>query len=201
MENNKDYDLDWYKLDHLKQKDERLLNTVKDEHREIIERAQSHLPKLYVDVEWITHQLKIELDYPYMASGIYGSISANGKGGYRIEIRKSDSPTRQRFTLAHELAHYLLHIDPKYPDLSVVPGTGTRHFRADEDRFLVADQYTRSQEWQANAFAAHILMPMEKLDEIIEGNEAESISDLAKIFNVSNQAIAIRMGLPILSHY
>ena len=124
MENNRDYDLSWYKLDHLKQKDKVLLDTVKDEYREIIERAQSRLPGSYVDLEWITSELKIDLEYPdNMISDVYGSISANGKGGYRIEIRKSDSPTRQRFTLAHELAHYLLHIDPKYPDLSVVAAT------------------------------------------------------------------------------
>ena len=200
MENNRDYDLSWYKLDHLKQKDKVLLDTVKDEYREIIERAQSRLPGSYVDLEWITSELKIDLEYPdNMISDVYGSISANGKGGYRIEIRKSDSPTRQRFTLAHELAHYLLHIDPKYPDLSVVAEDNP--FRADENIFLVANQYTRSQEWQANAFAAHILMPMEKLDRIIVRDEARNIGDLARIFNVSSEAIADRMRLPVLSHY
>lgn len=44
---------------------------------------------------------------------VSGSItrSASGKAGYHIDINAAHSLNRKRFTLAHEIAHYLLHRD------------------------------------------------------------------------------------------
>jgi Zn-dependent peptidase ImmA (M78 family) len=82
---------------------------------------------------------------------------------------------RKRFTVAHELAHYLLH----------------RHLFAAE---LVDDALYRSGlstpiEAQAKAFAAELLMPWHLLMPVID----KPTSELAKIFEVSEQAMKIRL--------
>lgn len=35
----------------------------------------------------------------------------NGRAGYYIKVNGAHSPYRKRFTLAHEIAHHLLHRD------------------------------------------------------------------------------------------
>ena len=88
----------------------------------------------------------------------HGAISNNG---------------RDRFTLAHELAHYLLHKDDRIALARAVPGTPVEAYR--------------DPEWQANAFAADILMP----PNLIHGMD---ICDIAQEFGVSNQAASIQFS-------
>lgn len=73
---------------------------------------------------------------------------------------------RDRFTLAHELGHVLLHPDAVH----------ARRCRRQEIK-----AYCNS-EWQANAFAAELLMPVEHI------HLCSSIADVMRIFGVSHDA-------------
>ncbi len=79
---------------------------------------------------------------------------------------------RDRFTLAHELGHYLLH-DARSISLA----------RLGETKNV---QAYRNPEWQADTFAAELLMPVE----LITTDDTEWISNT---FGVSKQAAQIRL--------
>jgi len=97
-----------------------------------------------------------------------------------IYLNASDSYERQRFTLAHEIGHVVLH-----------------HPENEEDEYRMVDYRGRNQtfdpkEWEANIFAANILMPEEKTKQIWE--QLNDVDDFARYFEVSRSAAAIRLN-------
>ena len=101
-----------------------------------------------------------------------------GESGYAIFVNADHSETRRRFTIAHEIGHFLLHKD------SIGDGI--------YDDAMYRSGLQNWQEAQANAFAADLLMPQHLLSEAMR-DQYRSIAELAKLFNVSPQAMAIRM--------
>jgi hypothetical protein len=93
---------------------------------------------------------------------------------------------RLRFTLAHELSHYLLH-------KGLYSGTGTA---AALYKHEINEDAT---EWQANYLAQAILMPKGQVKRCFYAlrptfkSKQESISQMAKTFEVSKQAMEIRL--------
>lgn len=118
------------------------------------------------------------------------SLSENGRRA--ISVRSSDSPLRKRFTIAHELAHLLLHEDRS---LNINNGS-VIHFR---------NQHSKTgEDWreiEANHFAACLLMPKKELQQelssaLIKGTLTEdAIETLAKKFAVSIQAMSVRLSV------
>lgn len=113
-----------------------------------------------------------------------------------IGINTRTSRKRQRFSVAHELGHVLLHpLNPLIVDHAV---------RIDW-RDDVSALGTDAQEIEANAFGAALLMPKDMVIEAVKGSVArfrdisaapsrdELISELAKGFDVSNDAIGFRL--------
>jgi Zn-dependent peptidase ImmA (M78 family) len=128
-----------------------------------------------------------------LGAELSGILIVQGDKG-TIGYNPSDSRTRQRFTLAHELGHFLLH-----------KHLGSEVF-IDKD-FIVKyrSQKTYSslelkQEQQANIFAAALLMPKKMLQDEFEReiykdlSESEFIAAIAKVFNVSIQAMTYRIA-------
>ncbi len=113
-----------------------------------------------------------------------------GKGV--IGYNPKDSKVRQRFTIAHELGHFVLH-SPSNNIFFDQASNFTVQFRSND---LSAN---RVHENQANKFAAALLMPLHFLNEEIEKQHLDLSSDnciksLAKTFNVSVVAMAIRLS-------
>jgi len=108
-----------------------------------------------------------------------------------IGVNRLHAETRQRFTIAHELGHYLLH-----PHKKKVVDEVRRDFRDD-----VASLGIERSEIDANAFAAELLMPQAFVtqvhaDLIDEGEEPETdqfVSHLADRFEVSRDAMSYRL--------
>lgn len=110
-----------------------------------------------------------------------------------IGVNGNHAETRQRFTIAHELGHFLLHQQTE----------GVPHV----DRSLVV-RFRNSQsssgeyveEMEANLFAAELLMPSSELAKTLQhlnffdmdGND-EKIKELAAKYRVSEQAMLIRL--------
>lgn len=105
--------------------------------------------------------------------------------GFRIQVSPFQNHKRKAFTVAHELGHLFLHMG----------------FRTDpsvwENQSRVYKRFgTSEQEYQANEFAAALLMPKEHykeiLDQYTEGTSVD-IENVARYFNVSITA-AINRG-------
>lgn len=107
-----------------------------------------------------------------------------------IGINSNHSPVRRRFTIAHELGHLVLHSKSElHIDHSVVRMRDKRASEGiDED------------EMEANRFAAEVLMPeaflradLQKLGLHTAADDGEAISALARKYQVSVQAMTIRL--------
>ena len=106
-----------------------------------------------------------------------------GESGYYIVADSTEARRRRRFTYAHELAHFLLH--KKFINKSIT------------DNVLFRSRLSNQQEIEANQLAADILMPYEKIDELINqvGPEHATISILADKFDMSPSAMRVRLGI------
>ena len=116
-------------------------------------------------------------------------IIQNGIG--TIGVNPNDSPLRQRFTIAHELGHYVLHRGDS--DLFIDKGFKV-HFRDGK-----SSKGEEKKEIEANAFAAAILMPHRLLiSQIKSANidlaDDEAIKKLAQKFGVSPMAMTYRIS-------
>lgn len=101
-----------------------------------------------------------------------------------IYINKNDTPSRQRFTIAHEIGHFFLHMDGNHGFID----NAVTLYRANETP-ISSDM--AQQEKEANAFAAALLMP--ENDVRFEWIFADSVEDIAKEFYVSADAMKIRL--------
>jgi Zn-dependent peptidase ImmA (M78 family) len=129
-----------------------------------------------VPVESIAIGLGIRIENAVLGE-ISGKIERDDYG-YKITINSADPYVRQRFTLAHEIGHYILHRD--------LIGDGIvddAMYRSKLDSYL---------ETQANQYAAFVLMPP-ALFKNFAGELQNNPVDLAKIFNVSRQAAEFRL--------
>jgi Zn-dependent peptidase ImmA (M78 family) len=107
-----------------------------------------------------------------------------------IGVNASNSPRRQRFTIAHELGHFLLHEgDVVHVDRKV--SLKLRNQRSSEG--------TDRDEKEANLFAAELLMPKRFLDKELHDIpgldllEDETLEELAHRYDVSQQSLAFRL--------
>lgn len=109
-----------------------------------------------------------------------------------VGVNLSHAPVRQRFTVAHELGHFLLHAGSS-DEVHVDRGFDVK-FRDD-----LSSQGTDPEEREANLFAAELLMPRRFLEEnLAEAGELdlvddEFVQDLAKNYGVSVQAMLFRL--------
>ena len=107
-----------------------------------------------------------------------------------IGVNQDQAKVRQRFTIAHELGHLRLH---EGSPVHVDSGFRVRL------RDAVSSQGTNQEEIEANRFAAELLMPVAFLARELEHRafdlaDGSQLTDLARLFGVSAQALAIRLG-------
>jgi len=140
-----------------------------------------------VRVGALAKALGLEVKSATLSSGISGEIrpSDTAKSGFKIRVNRHEVKTRQRFTIAHEIAHFLLHQD--------YIGSGI------SDTVLYRSSLSSRIEAEANRLAADIVMPvkliredMRKFDYSVDEASAE---ELAELYEVSKQAMKVRIGL------
>jgi Zn-dependent peptidase ImmA (M78 family) len=111
------------------------------------------------------------------------------KDSVLIGVNSTQAETRQRFTLAHEFGHFMLHEGkPVHYD---------KQFRMDLRSSLSATG-TDTEEVEANYFGSALLMPRiflerDVADRFIDIEDADAVDDLAKRYKVSLQAMNIRL--------
>jgi Zn-dependent peptidase ImmA (M78 family) len=114
------------------------------------------------------------------------SIVVRSRRDFEIFVPPHTSPERDRFTIAHELGHFVLH----YP--STVPSSEGRPFSASRygsDRI----------EWEANWFAANLLMPASSFKRQFVSRKG-NIWRIAEHFSVSPAAAYVRAKTLGLEH-
>jgi Zn-dependent peptidase ImmA (M78 family) len=119
-------------------------------------------------------------------------VVEDGRGA--IGYNTTHAPVRQRFTIAHEVAHYLLHVNKtKHKSQLFIDRSVT--FRRDENSSTGGDQ----EEVEANQLGAALLMPRELVQlEIkkhdLDLDDEDAIAFLAKRFQVSTTAMTNRLS-------
>jgi Zn-dependent peptidase ImmA (M78 family) len=109
-----------------------------------------------------------------------GSLKVDAENNFQIYVANDTSLERDRFTIAHELGHYVLHY--LWPNRT--PGNGPLK--------LKANRYGSDRaEWEANWFAAAFLMPEEKF-RIEFSKRPGDFFTIAKVFGVSALAAQTR---------
>lgn len=149
--------------------------------QKLIREAQASLP---VKLASLAKEMGLKVISSTLPVGISGQICPS-EGGYTISVNRHDSPRRQRFTVAHEIAHYLLHRDQIGNGIS--------------DDALYRSSLSDWREAQANRLAADILIPRDQVDRKIRDlpkmSQDDLVRTLAEDFEVSEVAMKIRLGL------
>ena len=106
---------------------------------------------------------------------------------YSIYVNRKHPPNRRRFTIAHEIGHYISFLKGSYSK-EVLEKNG-----ALEDYAIMFREEGKCSEaeTEANLIAAEILMPEEKVRELVE--QDLTIEEMADKFFVSPASMAIRV--------
>lgn len=148
-----------------------------------IREAQKTAP---VDVYTLCDKIGIKVHEAWLEDDISGELMLSGDGEYQINVNAGHADTRKRFTIAHELGHYIYHRD--------LIGNGI-----DDDRAYRSTDVGRyhntnigpKQETEANRFAANLLMPKELV--VSMRGEGITTEEMAQRLNVSVAAMEIRL--------
>lgn len=100
-----------------------------------------------------------------------------------------DETPRARFSVCHELGHAVLH-----PNI-VIQKASMPHVKPSLQRVRTEHPSYEDTEWQANAFAAAMLMPAKGLDRLMRQHGQLTESELQMVYGVSLQAAEIRLSL------
>jgi Zn-dependent peptidase ImmA (M78 family) len=145
-----------------------------------------------VDVLSLAKKLGLEIKKEPTEANLSGFLFRNEEQKTAIiGVNSNQHPNRQRFTIAHELAHYLLH------------STGSVHVDRGYSvklRDEKSSEGTDEEEKEANFFAAELLMPENILtNDIVHSTNLDlfdenTLNQLANRYKVSTQALAFRLA-------
>lgn len=140
-----------------------------------------------VKVGIIAERLGLEVLSLTLSTEISGLIRRKEDGTYEIHVNNTDAAVRQRFTVCHEIAHYLLH-------RSLIDAEGIT------DNILYRSKLTSRQETEANKLGAAILLPWPKTSEWHQARygmppHKGNIEQIASAFSASSLAVGFRLGI------
>ena len=156
---------------------------LKPEERAIIDKFLSEYP---VKLGALAKRLGIKVLLSTLPRGISGKIG-HENGDFVIRVNRHEAKHRQRFTLAHELAHYLLHRD------RILAEGGW------SENVLLRSGQPANVEYEANRLASDLIIPSAQLAKAITEYSGpitpEVIEDLAHRFGVSTAAMEIKLQM------
>lgn len=106
---------------------------------------------------------------------------------YEIFVNKSHPRSRQRYTIAHEIGHFVLHRH----ESAIFVDFDITLYRS-KSRYAETSDDEQRRETQTNIFAASLLMPEELVKQ--EFQKQRDMSLLAALFQVSRDAMGYRIG-------
>lgn len=141
-----------------------------------------------VPVEKIAEALGLRIQLEPFEGDISGCTVRQGEKAV-VGVNSLHHPNRQRFTIAHEIGHFLLHKGEE-----IIVDRGFRiNFRDDE-----SGKAENPEEIEANIFAAELLMPRTFLrndlkDKSVDIEDDALMYELAAKYRVSAQALSYRL--------
>jgi Zn-dependent peptidase ImmA (M78 family) len=154
--------------------------------------AKHRVTKPPVPVERIARAEGAQVAFEPFEGELSGMLYRDPKGMNVVVVNSLNAKTRQRFTVAHEIAHLLLHDAPLQVDrpISVRFRDGRSGLAVDHDEIA------------ANRFAAALLMPREWVvadaDRLLSRHPTLSdeavVEELAERYAVSRQAMEFRLA-------
>jgi Zn-dependent peptidase ImmA (M78 family) len=158
--------------------------------RELLEKQA--IKSFPVPVEKIAKALGAQIRFAPLDDELSGMVYVK-EGVPIIGVNSLHHPNRQRFTIAHEIAHMELHLEMITTSVHV------------DKKFIGLMRDSNSStgseeiEIEANQFASELLMPQKLLEAELEGKQIDidddgPIEELAKKFRVSKQALLYRIG-------
>lgn len=155
----------------------------KREAQRLLGQFGSGLP---VDVEAIARAHGLTVRAEPLEPSVSGMLVIKEGGGV-IAVNESHHRNRKRFSIAHELGHYVLHRNSAQVFIDAV------FYRGDE-----AADGTHTQEIQANVFAAELLMPEPIVREMflkhpVDPHDEAAVKRMAARFEVSGHSLTLRL--------
>lgn len=130
-----------------------------------------------LDISALMQLLGIDVIYSdTLDSKVSGSLKIEGDR-WVCTVNKAHHHTRQRFTLAHELAHYILHRN--------------EHNEFIDHTYFRTTDSSNTMEFEANEFAGSLLMPEESFRHFVK-NVSHNIDMISEYFGVSPIAVRVR---------
>ena len=150
---------------------------------EVVSRFMAKAP---VDIKGVFDALGIE--YRTLPLGKKSAWIERNGDCFVVVVNELESEMRQRFSAAHELAHYLLHRD-MLEDGCRVHRHEDRLF--DDEANIHPSPFEAVHEVQANRLAAQIIMPASLVRH--EWAKCNNVTEMAQAFRVSKVAMEIRL--------
>ena len=144
--------------------------------KQLIESYHGEFP---VKVGEIAKKLGIKVNAATLPAHISGEIKEGDDGIVTIRVNRHDVKTRQRFTIAHEIAHFLLHRH--------LLNTGIT------DDVLYRSNQSDTIEKEANNLASDILMP-KRIVQLLIGKFSDEFKDDALY-----EKVAEELGVSIIA--
>lgn len=139
-----------------------------------------------IDVDGLANSLGVKVQYVPMSDEISGALVEEEGGVYVIILNANHPRTRQRFTLAHELGHFIHHrplVGEGVNDSKAYRTTAkARHFNP---------RVQPKHETEANQFAVSLLMPTGIVSRM--RSSGLGAKEVAEKLEVSLGAAAIRI--------
>ena len=162
-----------------------------DQHAEKILR-ETETYKVPVPIEVVAQRLNLKTEAAALGDNVSGMLVVEDDRG-AIGYNSSHARVRQRFTVAHEIAHFILHLKKnRRSQLFIDPFV---IFRRDDNSATGNDK----EEVQANRFGAALLMPASLVRKEIKRHgldldDEDALVFLAKRFRVSTVAMTYRLN-------
>lgn len=155
---------------------------ITEEQRKVILNSHSCYP---IAVGKLAKNFGIVVKKATLKGNLAGEIKEEA-GIVTVRVNSHDVKARQRYTIAHEIAHFLLH----------------RQFLKGgiQDTPLYRSHLSNEIEREADALAADILMPIQIVQDLMDKNSKEHKGErlyevVAESLEVSKIALKIRLGV------
>jgi Zn-dependent peptidase ImmA (M78 family) len=162
------------------------LDTIKEVRRLL---GENKVSGPAVPVERIANSLNLKIKVASYDPDLSGCLIRTPQENI-IGVNVAHHENRQRFTVAHEIGHFLFH-----PGEKIFVDRGFRVNRRDQKSSTAEDP----EEIEANRFASELLMPKDFLGRDLEKyryidiEQDELVRDLALRYRVSSQAMMYRL--------
>ncbi|MFY9586646.1 MAG: ImmA/IrrE family metallo-endopeptidase [Actinomycetota bacterium] len=128
-----------------------------------------------VDLERVLAYLRLHHERPWhLSADVWEGLTRRTRGRTRLKAQERAPTSRERWRLAHEIGHHVLHGDQPVP----------RQVQWEKNEL----------EHEADIFAAELLMPAGQLEKVVKGYEGRiDIEGAARTFRVGRQEMEKRL--------